>query len=81
MRIASNDKDWYDTDPNRPKSPWWLTDDPARGVGMRVVRPFVPPSKEELKKCWEIDNELTEIGVTERLKQGRGSQGVVLPVE
>lgn len=80
-RIPSNDKDWFDTDPNRPKSPWWLTDDPARGVGMRVVRPYVQPSKEELKKCWEIDNELTELGVTERLKQGRGSKGVVLPVE
>jgi formylglycine-generating enzyme required for sulfatase activity len=78
-RIPSHDKDWHDTDPNRPKSPWWLTDDPARGVGMRVIRPVDPPTDPELrKKCWEIDNELTELGVTERLKQGRGSKGVIL---
>ncbi|MDX1963608.1 MAG: SUMF1/EgtB/PvdO family nonheme iron enzyme [Pirellulales bacterium] len=78
-RTPSDDKTWYDTDPNRPKSPWWLTDDPARGVGMRIIRPVAPPTAEERVKMWEIDNPQTERGVTERLKQGRGTKGVVLP--
>jgi sulfatase modifying factor 1 len=77
-RLASDDEKWYDTDPNRPKSPWWLTDDPARGVGMRVLRPVTMPDAAELPKLWEIDNEQTEAGVIERLGQGRGSQGVIL---
>ncbi len=77
-RKASNDEKWYNEDPNRPKSPWWLTDDPARGVGMRVLRPLTVPDAAALPKLWEVDNETTQAGVTERLEQGRGSQGVIL---
>jgi hypothetical protein len=34
---------WYDRDPNRPRSLWWLTD--ARFVGFRVLR--VGPAKDQ----------------------------------
>jgi formylglycine-generating enzyme len=78
-REASDDYKWYDTDPNTPKSPWWLTDDPARAVGMRIIRPLIAPTAEELKKCWEVDNEITENGLKVRLEQGRGSLGVTKP--
>jgi formylglycine-generating enzyme required for sulfatase activity len=78
-KLASH-KDWYDTDPNRPKSPWWLTDDPARGVGMRVIRPLNPPTKEGLEKCWEPDDELTKNAIEVRLRQGKGSRAVLKAV-
>lgn len=40
--------DWNKRDPQIPKSRWWLTDGMA--VGFRLVRPTVPPSKEEIEK-------------------------------
>jgi formylglycine-generating enzyme required for sulfatase activity len=73
-------KDWYDTDPNRPKSAWWFTDDPARGVGLRVIRPLNPPTKEELEKCWEPDDDQTKNSLEVRLKGGKGSRGVLKAV-
>ncbi len=78
-RLGSN-REWFATDPNLPKSPWWLTDEPARGVGMRVIRPLDAPSKEELVKCWESDCEATESSLKIRLKEGRGAIGVLKEV-
>lgn len=43
-------KQWKIMDPQMPKSEWWLTNAP--NVGFRVVRPFVKPSAEEIKKYW-----------------------------
>lgn len=43
-RIAS-DPVWNRRDPQLPKSRWWLTDAPF--AGFRIIRPLVPPSKEE----------------------------------
>ena len=37
-------------DPQIPKSNWWLTG--GTFVGIRVVRPLVPPSKEEIEKYY-----------------------------
>ncbi|MCA9067161.1 MAG: SUMF1/EgtB/PvdO family nonheme iron enzyme, partial [Planctomycetaceae bacterium] len=37
-RMASDYEIWKEYDPNLPKSPWWCTTDPARGVGFRLVR-------------------------------------------
>jgi formylglycine-generating enzyme len=54
-RTPSEDEDWKASDPNRPLSPWWYTEDAARAVGMRLVRPLVPPSGDDLKKCWDAD--------------------------
>lgn len=42
--------DWNKRDPQIPKSRWWLTD--GMGVGFRVVRPAVAPSKEEIEKFY-----------------------------
>lgn len=41
---------WKQQDPQMPKSEWWLTSAPM--VGFRVVRPFVKPPVEEIKKYW-----------------------------
>lgn len=40
--------DWKIQDPQLPKSIWYLTD--AQFVGFRVVRPLVPPTKEQIEK-------------------------------
>lgn len=50
-RLGS-DRSWKATDPQLPKSVWYFTDDPARGVGFRIVRPLKVPSAEEMQKYW-----------------------------
>ena len=42
--------EWKQIDPQIPKSNWWLTG--GTFVGIRVVRPLVPPSKEEIEKYY-----------------------------
>ena len=51
-RMSSTEK-WAATDPQFPKSIWWLTDAPF--VGFRVVRPLNPPATEEEAKQYEVD--------------------------
>jgi formylglycine-generating enzyme required for sulfatase activity len=48
-RIPSS-KAWKMTDPQLPKSRWWLTD--AKWIGIRVVRPLAVPPPEEMVKYW-----------------------------
>ena len=76
-KMASDDVNWKQTDPNEPKSPWWYTDDPARSVGFRLVRPLKPLPREEMKKYWEVDNEAVGWAVQNRLEERRGVQGLV----
>lgn len=78
-RLGSADEDWKDYDPNVPKSPWWYTTDPARMVGMRLVRSHKPLSESEKKIHWEIDNEDTREDVDFRLQEGRGAIGIPVP--
>lgn len=44
-RLAS-DPVWKQLDPQIPKSNWWFPEAPF--IGMRLVRPVIPPSKEEI---------------------------------
>tara|TARA_Y100001933_G_scaffold123841_1_gene123719 strand:- start:10517 stop:11758 length:1242 start_codon:yes stop_codon:yes gene_type:complete len=78
-RMASDDEAWKEEDPNLPKSPWWLTTDPARGIGFRLVRPLMAPSEEEKKKFWEIDAEEIGWDVEDRLEEGRGVKDNIHP--
>jgi formylglycine-generating enzyme required for sulfatase activity len=55
---------WKDTDPNQPKSRWYLTD--ARNIGFRVVRPLARPSDEERKQKWEADIDVAPKGAKEQ---------------
>lgn len=48
-RHGSN-ANWKERDPQIPKSLWWLTNAPF--VGIRLVRPRVPPSPTEVAKYW-----------------------------
>lgn len=50
LRSASrraSDPDWKRIDPQIPKSNWWFTE--ATFLGLRLVRPLNPPSKEEIE--------------------------------
>ncbi|MCX8091957.1 MAG: formylglycine-generating enzyme family protein [Verrucomicrobiae bacterium] len=45
-----SDRSWKATDPQLPKSIWYLTD--AQFVGFRIVRPLKVPPPEEMVKYW-----------------------------
>ncbi|WP_374163865.1 formylglycine-generating enzyme family protein [Arcticibacter sp. MXS-1] len=45
-----SDPDWKRIDPQIPKSNWWFPEAPF--LGFRVVRPAVPPAKEEIEKYY-----------------------------
>lgn len=76
-RLGSDDPTWKDEDPNYPKSPWWFTSDPARGVGFRLFRSYKPISDETIVKYWDMNTEDVQIDVRSRLSGGRGVLGLV----
>lgn len=76
-RFPSDSEAWREYDPNLPKSPWWFTTDPARGVGFRLFRPLKTVTRKEMEEFWRIDNEDTQYDVTDRLSEGRGVRGLV----
>lgn len=78
-RMGSADEDWKDSDPNVPLSPWWYTTDPARMVGMRLVRSLESKPTAEISRYWDIDNPSIREDVEYRLKEGRGVLGVAVP--
>ena len=78
-RRGSEDLAWKDVDPNLPKSPWWYTEEPALGVGMRVVRPLTVPESAERHRWWNADVESIRADAADRLNQGRGARGLVDP--
>jgi len=78
-KMGSDDPLWKEEDPNLPLSPWWYTSDPARSVGFRMVRPLRAPSKQEMAKYWDADNEDIKFDVEGRLSGGRGVLGLVDP--
>ena len=56
-RIAS-EEEWKASDPQKPLSPWWLTDTPGLGVGFRLIRPLdVPKTMAAKDKFWKPDHE------------------------
>jgi len=79
-RRGSEDEAWKDVDPNLPKSPFWYTEEPALGIGMRLVRPVSTPADVDARRrWWQADNPDIEFDVDDRVSQGRGSRGLVDP--
>ena len=76
-RMGSDDEAWKEYDPNLPKSPWWFTTDPARGVGFRLLRPVNPIDREAIEEFWKIDCDDIRYDVQDRLSEGRGVLGIV----
>lgn len=78
-RHKSDDPEWKLSDPNIPRSPWWYTEEPAQGVGMRLVRPLHKMTVDQRKQAWEPDVEAVREDVDSRLKEGRGVLGIANP--
>ncbi|MEL6895915.1 MAG: formylglycine-generating enzyme family protein, partial [Planctomycetota bacterium] len=76
-RLLSDEEEWKEEDPNNPKSPWWYTSDPARGVGFRLVRSFKSLDAETIKKFYEPHADKVIEHVDRRIKGGRGGWGLV----
>ena len=76
-RLASDDEMWKEEDPNYPKSPWWFTSDPSRGVGFRLFRSAEDLPKDVIVKFWEPNPEETKMDVESRVSEGRGGYGLV----
>jgi sulfatase modifying factor 1 len=76
---TADDPDWKDVDPNLPKSPWWYTEAPALGVGMRLVRPLTEPDAAARGRWWDADTDSIREDVASRLTEGRGARAIVDP--
>ena len=57
---------WFDRDPNRPRSLWWLTD--ARFVGFRVVR-VGEASAQEAQRAYAAKIQVKDLKLAEPAKQ------------
>jgi hypothetical protein len=79
VRLGSVDEDWKSEDPNVPLSPWWYTSDPARMVGMRLVRSANDLPADVIHRFWDADNQGIDEDVQFRLKEGRGAIGLPVP--
>jgi formylglycine-generating enzyme required for sulfatase activity len=80
-RLASNNSEWKQEDPNSPKSPWWFTTEPSTGVGFRLLRPYlVPATREDREKYWNADSPRDQYAIRFRIEsEGRGARGLVDP--
>jgi formylglycine-generating enzyme required for sulfatase activity len=76
-RLGS-EKDWRNEDPNVPKSPWWYTDEPATGVGFRLLRPMKQVDRKEMESFWSSDLDRIMYEAKNRIRDnGRGRFGTV----
>jgi formylglycine-generating enzyme len=80
-RLASNNREWKQEDPNSPKSPWWFTTEPSTGVGFRLVRPWtVPDAREAKERYWSDVPDKDAYAIKFRIEnEGRGARGLVDP--
>jgi len=78
-RMGSEHSDWGDIDPELPQSPWWYTSDPARMVGMRLVRSVKPLSRKWIDKFWENEIQDLRDDVDACIQEGRGIEGLPTP--
>ena len=63
--------------PNLPVSPWWFSDDPALGIGFRIIRPLKPMTDAEKKNVWEANNDDIIDAAENRMADGRGARGLM----
>lgn len=75
-RVGSDYVALKETDPNLPKSPWWMTNDPCRGIGFRMLRSLDELPRDQIEQFWNIDSAELQVDVNGRIP-GRGVYGIV----
>jgi formylglycine-generating enzyme required for sulfatase activity len=75
-RHQSEEDEWKLKDPNIPRSPWWFTEEPATGVGMRIMRPLGAMSADDKERVWEADVDDIRQDLRDRMREGRGAMGM-----
>lgn len=78
-RMATDGDQWKLEDPNLPLSPWWFTDDPTRGIGLRLFRSYQPLSQDEIAKFWGPNESEIRETVEFKVADGRSYYGLVDP--
>lgn len=78
-RLPTEEKEWKLSDPNLPLSPWWYTEEPALGVGMRIVRPLAGIPDEDKPRVWDAAAESVVQDVQIRVDEGRAVRGRATP--
>ena len=78
-RMGSEHSAWNDIDPDVPQSPWWYTSDPARMVGMRLVRSAKPLPRDSINRFWENEIQDLKDDVNACVQEGRGIEGLPVP--
>ena len=78
-RLASEDEEWKEDDPNLPASPWWFTTTPATGVGFRIIRPLTTPADAQAREqYWKADVDEIAEDVASRIYDAQsGAIGIV----
>lgn len=78
-RMGSDRELWAEDDPELPHSPWWYTSDPARMVGMRLVRSAEPLTRKQIERFWENEIQELQDDINATVQEGRGVQGLPVP--
>jgi formylglycine-generating enzyme len=76
-RMGSNDQEFGDSDADLPKSPWWYTDDPSRGIGFRLLRSIDELPRDQIEQFWSADTDALRVDVAAKVMGGRGVHGIV----
>ncbi len=76
-RLGSNEAEWKSADADLPKSPWWYTDDPTRGVGFRLLRSIDVLPREQIEGCWSSPQDDLRVKEARELLGGRATFGLV----
>ncbi len=78
--VCTNKEDWSPSDPNTPKSTWWLAGHKGQQVGFRMVRPVHSPPRSEWALFWDTEVERILSDTNARIEEeGKGEWGLVDP--
>lgn len=68
---------WWDEDPDLPRSCWWMASYESRTTGFRIIAPLDPMSAQQKRIYWDSDSRQLSDDIVLRLNDGRGSVGRV----
>ena len=75
--VIRTTEDWWDHDPDLPRSSWWMTSEESRATSFRIISPLESMSAKQKRVFWDADSEELAQDVRSRIDEGRGSLGRV----